>query len=216
MRKTILALAAAAALGAPAVHAQTGPLTLEVRGRAAVPTGDFGEEGGDDGGVETGYGGRAGVGFAVRPGLGVYVDYGVTDFEVDLGAVEAFLDDDAVRVEEQGFSAGVQADFPSRQLSPYLRGGVVYRKIGFRLSDEIQELLEEELGVPIDEDDLESNLSLGFHVEGGVTLPLGNRVSALAGIGYTNFKPRYDSDLEITEADNVTYINVDVGLRIRI
>jgi hypothetical protein len=178
--------------------------------------GDFGEEGGEDGGVETGYGGRVGVGFAVRPGLGVYVDYGVTEFNVDLGAAEAFLDDDAVSIMEQGFGAGVQADFPSRQLSPYLRGGLVYRKIGFRLSDEIEELLEEELGLTIDEDDLESELSLGFHVEGGVTLPLGSRVSALAGLGYTSFKPRYDSELEITEADNVTYINVDLGLRIRI
>lgn len=220
--RTRLMLSAALLLAAPAA-AQTSRFSLEVRGRAAFPTGDFGEGGEDGAGLETGWGASIEGTFQVTPVLGVYAGYAYTRFPVDLGdvedEVEAVVDDASVDVTDGGLDAGLRATLP---LSPggagvFVRGGLVYHQLGLKLSDDLEEALAE-LGEGLfDPDDLESEWSLGYQLGAGVLVPLGPRLSASLGATYTSYEPKFEQQDDATaEADDVSYLSAEVGLRIRL
>lgn len=221
MMRTPLMLAAAALLAAvPARAQQALPVALEVRGRAAFPTGDFGEE--DEGaGVSTGWGGSVGAIFQATPVLGIYAGYSFTRFGTDLGELEAQLellgiDDASVHIDDSGLDAGVRARVPAMGGSAFVRGGLVYHRVEVKISDELQEFFEEFEGEPIDEDALESDWSPGYQLGAGFLLPLGPRLSASFAATYTAFEPRFDDDTTTeVSSDDVTYASVEVGLEFR-
>jgi opacity protein-like surface antigen len=169
------------------------PLSIEARGGVAFPTGDLGEAD-----LNTGFGFQVGGILEVTPRLGVYAGYSRTEFEADDNIVDAsFID--------SGLNAGVRASFaPVLGLTgaaPYVHGGLVYHQV--------------ELDVDgIDEDDLgESDYSLGFEVGGGLDFPLGRKVSVTPAVKYVRYEPEFDG--EGSDGD-VSYVALDVGLRIRL
>lgn len=169
------------------------PLSVEARGGVAFPTGDLG-----DADLNTGFGFQVGGILDVTPRLGVYAGYSRTEFEADDNIVDAsFID--------SGLNAGIRASFaPILGLagaSPYVHGGLVYHEI--------------ELDVDgIDNGDVGgSDSSLGFEVGGGLDFPLGRKVSVTPAVKYVRYEPEFDG--EGSDGD-VSYVAVDVGLRIRL
>jgi len=214
--RTLLMLSAALLLAAPAVAAQASPFSLEVRGRAAFPTGDFGEE--EDGiGVETGWGGSLEGHFQATPLLGVYAGYSHTRFPTDLGELEELLGDDAsVDITDAGFDAGARITLPLLNGGAFVRGGVVYHRASVDLSEELLEFFEA-LEPAFDEDDLESDWSLGYQLGAGALVPLGQRLSASVGAAYTRYEPEYeDSSTTEVSSEDLSYVSVEVGLQIRL
>lgn len=221
--RTLLMLFAALLLAAPAAEAQTSPFSLEVRGRAAFPTGDFGDEEADGSGIETGWGGSIEGIFQATPILGVYAGYSYTRFPTDLGELgeelEGVIDDASVDVTDAGLDAGVRATLPLSLggAGVFVRGGVVYHQLGVELSDELEELLEEFGEGVFDPDDLDSEWSLGYQLGAGALIPLGPRLSASVGANYTRYKPEFEQQADVTvQADDVSYFSAEVGLLIRL
>jgi opacity protein-like surface antigen len=222
MRK-LLMLSAALLMAAPAAEAQTSPFSLEVRGRAAFPTGDFGEEEQDGSGIKTGWGGSIEGIFQATPILGLYAGYSYTRFPTDLGSVEeeleGFVDDVSVDATDAGLDAGIRATLPltlGNGGGVFVRGGVVYHQLGVELSDDLEEFLEEFSEGLFDPDELDSEWSLGYQVGAGVLVPLGPRLSASVGATYTAYEPEFEQQGDLTvEANDVTYLSAEVGLRIR-
>lgn len=211
--KTTWMLMGALLLAAPAAGAQASPLGLELRVRAAFPTGDFGDEGSSGEQVSTGWGATLAGMFHVTPMLSIYAGYSHTLFGTDLGELgdaleEAGFDEDGVDISDAGFDAGVRATFPGVARGAFVRGGLVFHRVGLELSDELEEVLEGEL----DPDEFDSDLSLGWQVGAGLLLPLGPRLSASFGAAYTAYEPQYDDD---TTAEDITYASVEVGLEFR-
>lgn len=215
MMKTTWMLVGALLLAAPAAGAQTpSPFGLELRVRAAFPTGDFGDEGSDGEQVTTGWGATLAGMFHVTPMFSVYAGYSHTLFGTDLGELgdaleEAGFDEGGVDISDAGFDAGVRATFPALAGGAFVRGGLVFHRVGLELSDE----LEEELEGFLDPDDFDSELSLGWQVGAGLLLPLGPRLSASIGAAYTAYEPQYED--EDTSAEDLTYASVEVGLEFR-
>ncbi len=213
--RTLLMLSAALLLAAPAV-AQTSPFSLEVRGRAAIPTGDFGEE--EDGiGVKTGWGGTVEGHYQATPLLGVYAGYSYTRFPTDLGELEELLEDASVDITDAGFDAGARITLPLLNGGAFVRGGLVYHRAAVDLSEELQEFFEA-VEPAFNEDDLESDWSLGYQLGAGVLVPLGQRLSASVGAAYTRYEPEFEdsSTTEVSSDGALSYASVEVGLRIRL
>ena len=119
MKKLAFALAAMSVLGvAGTASAQSRiPLSFEVRGDAAFPTGDFA-----DAEIETGVGFTASAALQLVPGFGVYGSYGRTEFSVDGG-------DDDTDVLDQGFGAGLTASLGggmAGRATPYVGAGLLF------------------------------------------------------------------------------------------
>ena len=221
--RTLLMLCAALLLFAPAAEAQTSPFSLEVRGRAAFPTGDFGEKDADGAGIETGWGGSIEGIFQATSILGVYAGYSYTRFPTDLGALEqeleGIVDDASVDVTDAGLDAGLRAtlSLPLNGGSVFVRGGVVYHQLGLELSDDLEEFLEDNAVGVFDPDALDSEWTLGFQLGAGVLVPLGPRLSASVAAGYTRYEPEFEQQGDVTvEADDVSYASAEVGLLIRL
>lgn len=214
-----LMMATALLLAAVPAAAQTSPFSVEVRGRAAFPTGDFGDEAEDGSGVKTGWGGSLTGYFQATLILSVYAGYSLTRFPTDLGELEeqleqAGFDDASVDIDDTGFDAGARATFPALSGSGFVRGGVVYHRADVQLSDDLEEALE---GI-IDPDELDSDWSLGWQVGAGLLLPLGPRLSASLGAAYTAYEPRFDDDggdTEITAENDLSYASIEIGLEFR-
>ncbi|HYW10814.1 MAG TPA: outer membrane beta-barrel protein [Longimicrobium sp.] len=214
--RTLLMLSAALLLAAPAVAAQTSPFSLEVRGRAAFPTGDFGEE--EDGiGVKTGWGGTVEGLYQATPLLGVYAGYGYTRFPTDLGELEELLDDASIDITDAGFDAGARITLPVLNGGAFVRGGLVYHRAAVDLSEELQEFFEA-VEPAFNEDDLESGWSLGYQLGAGALVPLGQRLSASVGAAYTRYEPEFEdgSTTEVSSDGALSYASVEVGLQIRL
>lgn len=219
MMGRMMVAAAALLLAAVPAGAQVSRFGLEVRGRAAFPTGDFGEEEADGARVKTGWGaGVAGI-FQATPMFGIYAGYSHTRFDTDLGALQeelerAGIDDAEVQISDAGFDAGVRATFPALAGAAFVRGGLVYHRAGVELSDELEDALRGFL----DPDDLDSDWSPGWQLGAGLLVPLGPRLSASFGASYTAYEPRYEEDrgsTEITAEDDLTYASIEVGLEFR-
>ncbi len=212
--------AAALLLAAVPAAAQVSPFSVEVRGRAAFPTGDFGEEdeaGG--GGVETGWGGSLTGYYQATPTLAVYAGYSFTRFPTDLGDLEAELEflgieDASIDIDDKGFDAGLRATVPAGAATGFLRGGVVYHRADVQLSED----LEDAISIIFDPDELDSDWSLGYQVGAGLLLPLGPRLSASLGASYTSYEPQFDdesADPELSAEGDLSYASIELGLEFR-
>lgn len=217
--RTLWMLSAALLLAAPAA-AQTSPFSVEVRGRAAFPTGDFGDA--DEDGVElkTGWGGSIEGAYQATSLLNVYMGYSYTMFPLDFGdlqePLEEIVDDASVDVIDAGFDAGARISLPVMDGGAFVRGGLVYHRIGVDLSDDLEEVFEE-FG-EFSEDELESDWSLGWQLGAGVVVPLGPRLSASVSGAYTRYAPEFedDADTSLSADGDVSYASAEVGLRIRL
>ena len=195
-KSTVGILAALAAVSlAGTANAQMGPTTpfsVEVRAGAAIPTGDFADL------VSTGWTVGVDGTFNITPMFGIYAGYSVSQFGVSDDFEEVFGDGD---ITEQGFDAGLKATFGGGALpfTPFLRGGLIYHKIGGDFEDE-------------DVDAEDSDSELGFEIGGGVTFPLGPRISVVPSASYLQWTPEDEGD----EGIDVSQVKVQIGLNIRI
>lgn len=159
-KKTFVLAAVLAAFAAAPAAAQTGlPLSVEVRGDAAFPTGDFADR------VENSIGFGVNAALGVSRGIAVYGGYSQTSFEVK------GIDADA---EDSGFAVGLTAAIPvgpATGFTPYVGAG----------------LLIHELEVESDVVGFEGDSELGFEVGAGIALPLGPRVRFTPGVGYRQY-----------------------------
>ncbi|HYH81796.1 MAG TPA: outer membrane beta-barrel protein [Longimicrobium sp.] len=196
MKKTTFAMAALAALAlAGSAQAQsTLPLSFEGRVGAVLPSGDWGEL------AKTGVGLNGNVTFNVTPVLGIYGGYTYNRFGVD----DELGDTDGANFTEQGFDVGLKARFAGPTgmgATPFFRGGAIFHKIG--VSD--------------DELSVSGDYKLGFDVGGGVEIPVSPRIMLTPQVGYSQFNPGDDDDLEPGEEEiNVSNIHLAVGVSIRL
>lgn len=201
MHKTlsVAGLAALALACAPQANAQISlPLSVEVRGAAAFPTGDFG----DNDVIDTGYGFEVIGKYAVTPGLAIYGGYDRFSFGLDED-IETDTD-----VTDSGFVLGGQLSLPlsgMTRFTPWLRAGAIYNQLSIEGS-------ENNVSVKI-----ESDRSLGFEVGGGLAIPLGQVVSITPGVRYRAYSADFDfSDFgEDENSTDVSYITAGVGLSFR-
>lgn len=190
MKKSIVGILAAVASVslAGAAQAQNSAFTIEPRVGLAIPTGDFADLWGVGAELNTGFGASVNVGYDFTPMIGAYAGFSYNTFAVD-------VDDEDVSINDTGFDAGIRAQFAGigGGLSPFLKGGIVYHQL--EASDDEAEV---ELG----------DQEIGFEIGGGLSFPLGPRISVTPGASYVMFSPEEDAD--------VSYVKVDVGLRIRL
>jgi hypothetical protein len=188
-RMNLFALAVATGAGIAAVSpadAQFFPLSAEVRGGAAFPTGDFGE--GDV--LDTGWGFEVNGELQVAPGIGVYGAYDRYAFSFEDDALLGLGDGDLV---DQGFALGGRLTLPMMGLSPWLRAGGIYNKQTIDLDGS--------------GDGPESDYGLGYEVGGGLTFPLGMVIAVTPGVRYRSYSPGDSGD------ENISYIVGDIGMR---
>lgn len=177
MKKSVVVLAALAAVaGVSQAEAQTLPTTpfsIEVRGGAAIPTGDLGD------GAKTGYTLGANAQFALNPMFGLYAGYAYNSFGVDEDGADDF------DVVDQGFRGGVMVNVPAATLpvAPFVFGGLVYNELEFQVQNA----------------SVTSDAQVGFEVGGGVAIPLGPRVSFTPAVSYTRWSLDEDgAELDVT------------------
>lgn len=197
MKKTTGLLALLATLGfAATAHAQapTTPLSIEIRGGAALPMGDLSEDNGDAT-AETGYTFGLNANFQATPVIGIYAGWSRSSYGIE--------DVEDVSIRDQGFSGGIKASFAgSMPVTPFLKGGVLFHELSISGDDGETEA------------EISSDNALGFEIGGGVAIPLGQRVSVTPGITYSKFNTSEDDELF---ADvNVGGLRLDVGLNFRI
>lgn len=199
MTKTTGLLALLATLGfAAAANAQgtapSTPLSIEIRGGAALPMGDLSDD--DEGGAETGYTFGANATFQATPMLGIYAGWTRSSFGVE--------DAEDVSIRDQGFEAGVKAMFGggTMPVSPFVKGGVLFHTLSVAGEGE---------GV---EAEVESDNAIGFEVGGGVAIPLGQRMSVTPALTYSKFST--DEEDEFFGEVNVSGLRLDIGLNFRI
>ncbi|HEY0037992.1 MAG TPA: outer membrane beta-barrel protein [Longimicrobium sp.] len=124
MKKATFVLAALSVLGtAGAASAQSPiPLSVEVRGDAAFPVGDFADRN-----VENGLGFTASASLQLVPGFAAYGSYSRTEFSAD-DLVGGGDDNDVL---DQGWAAGLTASLggaPGRP-TPFLGAGLLFHEL---------------------------------------------------------------------------------------
>jgi opacity protein-like surface antigen len=209
MRKlfSIAALGLAAVAAAPQAEAQgILPFSVGVRGGAAFPTGDFGE----DDVVETGWGFEVNAKYQLLPMIAVYGAYDRFSFGTDFGEFEGAFGDTEVDLVDSGFALGGQFSVPlvgmATGLSPWVRAGAIFNQLSTEVSGDLAEA-GQEFGL---ETESESERSLGFEIGGGVSFPLGQVISVTPGVRYRTYSPEFEGQEESDE--NISYIVLDVGL----
>jgi opacity protein-like surface antigen len=198
-KSTVGILAALAAVSvATTANAQMGPtspFSFGVNAGAAIPTGDFGDL------VSTGFTVGVDGTFNITPMFGIYAGYSISQFGLN-GDFEDLLGEGDFT--EQGFDAGVKATFGGGALpfTPFLKGGLVYHKLTAEFEDE-----------DLNEEDNDTDSELGFEVGGGVTFPLGPRISVVPSASYLQWTP---GDQDEEDEINVSIVKLQIGLNIRI
>lgn len=181
------ALALAAVFSLPGlVEAQrTSAFSATVRGGAALPTSDFGDD------VDTGWGFSGDIQFAFHPRVGVYGGYNWHDFDR-----EGDIDGSAA---SQGWNAGLQLILVPRDgLLPWARAGVVFMKLD-----------GDEAGA-----DFDTDTELGFEAAIGVDWPLGDVLTFVPMIRYVGYEVDGDQ-VPFTPVNNldVNYLTLEAGLK---
>ena len=185
---TFLALGAASA-----VEAQSLPVSFELRGGAAIPTGDWNE--GDF--VENGIGFGAAVKYAPTPLLGVYAGWDRFSFDIDtpdLGDVDASLNDSAFRL-------GAELNVPAADLpvAPFVSAGLVYGKTEVEASGGNAWLGGE------------SDSSLGFEGAVGLEFAAGP-LAVRPAVGYRSRSVEVDIDGETSSPEEtISYLTFVIG-----
>ena len=183
----VAALAAAAVFGvAEQAAAQVLPFAVEVRGGYAIPTGDLAE--GD--GIEDGLGFGANLQLSIMPMIGVYAGWERYSFGVE--------DLDDASIIDSGFRGGLQFNAPLATftgVSPFVFGGAIYNSTEMEIGDE----------------SAESDSSVGFEVGGGVGIQLAPMFTLTPALRYRT----HSSEFEGSD-DSVSYLSIDVGLKVGI
>jgi opacity protein-like surface antigen len=123
----------------------------------------------------------------VAPRVSVYGGYSQTEFDMEsLGADGT----------DRGWEVGGRVAFPGVGFSPWVRGGLLFHDFETEVA-----------GVEFDGDD-----EVGFEVGVGAAFPLGPRVSVSPGVAYR----RYSTELPVLGERDVSYLNLDIGLRMRL
>jgi opacity protein-like surface antigen len=188
--------AAALAASVQTASAQTPRLALEVRGGAALPTGDWNE----DEELDTGFGFGANARAMVSPTMSVYAGYEMYMFPVD---IEGLGDVDA-DIEDAGFRGGVAVGIPMANpgFAPYLELGVIYNTTTLSVSD----------GSTSGE--VESERGFGFEAGVGVAVPLGPNLSITPALRYRSHEVEFE---DVAEGNTTaSYISLDIGLRLHL
>lgn len=196
-RITVLAAAAALLATVQSVSAQTPQFALEVRGGYAIPTGDWNE----DDLFENGFGFGGNVMAMVTPQIGVYAGWETFTFNVDED--EAGVEADAT---DAGFRAGVSVNIPlpaSPNISPFVELGALYNTLEISASGD---------GASVE---IESDASIGFEGGVGVAVALGERLSVVPMVRYRQHKVEFE-DIDAEDSEDISYVVVGVGLRIRL
>jgi opacity protein-like surface antigen len=137
--------------------------------------------------VENGVGYGATLSYLAAPRASLYAGYSQAEFNLDNSDAEA---------SDQGWEFGARIAFPGVGFSPFVRGGVLVHEY------------EVESGAL----EVEGDSELGFEVGAGAAFPLGPRVSVTPGVSYR----QYSTEFPVVGDQRVSYLNLDVGLRIRL
>jgi opacity protein-like surface antigen len=195
MRSIKLVLCAAALLGSVQV-AEGQNLSIEARGGAAIPTGEWNED--DE--VETGFGFGGNVRVNITPMVAIYGGWEMYQFAVDtegLGDVDADLTD-------KGFRAGAELTIPMPaypSLMPFVELGATYNTTSLELSDDDASL------------EVESDATLGGEAGVGVAFALSPNLSVTPAVRFRTHDADFDDG---QEALTVSYFVFDIGLRLRL
>jgi opacity protein-like surface antigen len=188
------AVAAAVAFGAGSAQAQQLPLSIEIRGGAALPTGDWN----DDDVFETGLGFGAAVTFRPTSALGVYAgwdrfSFGVDDEEAGEEEVDASLND-------SGFRAGAELALPvsGAPVSPFVSAGVFYGKTELEVDGDVGSV------------GFETDSSIGFEAAVGVGFNAGP-VTVRPAVGYRTRSLEFEGE-EAGEDDTISYFTFILGI----
>lgn len=192
------ALVLSAALATTATAQSTLPITVEVRGGAAIPTGDFGD------GASTGWGIGGTVRYAVAPTIELYAGYDHFDFSTDEELDETELD---FGVQDQGLRAGGRFTFSTLgSVSPWVEGGLLFNRSSVSISDGTTTI------------NVNSDWAPGFEAGAGFAVALSPRVSLTPGVRYRFHEAEFDPEglEEGPESIDVTYVAIDLGVNIRL
>jgi opacity protein-like surface antigen len=196
-RLLVTLLGAALACAVPvAAHAQRVPglpLSLEVRGGAALPTGELTDE-------TPGIGAEAGPHFQVLAGWrfarGITAQVGYSRSWFGCRSCEAVDIDD--RVVDAGFDAGLEIPLPVSLAgaTPWVSAGGIYHQLVFSGEGS----------------SLSSDRAFGFRVGAGAAVPLGRSLAVKPGISYSAYSAELELGAFPDEAVDVTHLTLDVGL----
>ena len=183
-KATSVILAAFAALAVSGTASAQSPLSVEVRGGAAIPTGDFA----DNAKTNVGYG--ATVGLRVAPMISVYGGYSRAEFGLTQTASDAT---------DAGFEVGARVGIPGlgTGISPWVKAGALFHEL---------ELEQRAIGTA------RGDSEPGFEVGAGLAFPLGPQVTVTPGVAFR----RYNTEFFGQGTTQVSYVNADLGLHIRL
>jgi hypothetical protein len=193
------ALLLGAALAHPARAQSVLPLSLEARGGAAIPTGDFSD------GIGTGWSVGGAVFFRAAPMVSVYGGFEHARFGIDQDADFEGID---ANVTDNGFRLGARFDVPFGSLtgvSPWVEGGATFNRTSLNASDDSGASAS-----------FGSDRSVGFEVGAGLAFNVAPRISLTPGVRYRAHQADFsDTDEELGELD-VNYFTIDLGVHIRL
>lgn len=195
MKKAFVGVLSALSLVAvaPRAHAQI-PLSIDVRGGAALPQGDLGDDAAL--GADMGWGFEGSVGLALTPMFSLYGGGSRYVFEREgntIGSDGEFVD--------LGFHAGAKVSLAPVVLgaSPWVRGGVIFHD------------LEQDDAGATEED---TSTKPGFEVGAGLEIPLGRVLSFTPGARYHSYRQESPSLLSSQEL-NVSAWHIEFGGTVR-
>lgn len=137
--------------------------------------------------ADNGFSYGATVSLVVAPRVSVYGGYSRAEFNLNAPAAEST---------DKGFEAGARLAFPGTSFSPFVKGGVLFHDFEI-----------EQVGIEDEGED-----EVGFEVGAGAAFPLGQRVSITPGVTYRQYATEF-----FNQGDTkISYLNVDIGLRIRL
>lgn len=186
MTRHLSAAAFALALCTPGAAAAQTPLPISLEARGGVAI-PTGDFKDLGGGIDNGWGFGGSVHVQVAPRVSVYGGYSQTEFDLESTTGTA---------SDRGFEVGGRFAFPGVGYSPWVRGGLLFH-----------DMEVERAGT-----ELEGDNDPGFEIGAGAAFPLGPRVAVSPGVAYR----RYSTDLPVFGEQNVSYLALDVGLRIRL
>ena len=181
-------VALALALLAPAGAAAQSPFSAELRVGAGIPAQDFGTAE-----LGTGIGGELTLLYQLPLCLQLYAGWDWYHFGTETEAPEYDFED-------TGYAAGLRWTPVrlSRFLGPWLRAGIVFDHI--EMEDDQGDLVSD------------SDHTLGFEGGLGLTLPLGERFRLTPGVRYRTFAPEMQVGSVTADAEDFSYIAVEVGI----
>lgn len=185
------------AVGAETAHAQTLiPLTVEVRGGAAFPTGDFAD------GVSTGWTAGADATLSVMPVLSLYGGYEYQKYGADSDSgTDGSVTNSMIRV---GGKVGIPLVGMATGFSPYVLGGAIIDKA---------KVTAEDAGASLS---FESDWSVGYEAGIGASIGVAPTISLTPEVRYQSVKPDFSDTFGSDDSSRLTAWTVSAGLSFHI